>query len=161
MGDFFSWMESSALGLAIRDAGPWAYAVINLAHILGISTLFGSILVLDLRLIGLWRRVPLAPLATVVTPIAGAGFVLAIATGICLLATNATEYVGNPFLLIKFGAIVVGAFNVAAVNRSRAWQARGEREPTAGEARQLRALGAVSLVSWLTAVSAGRLIAYW
>ena len=118
-------------------------------------------LVLDLRLIGLWRRVPLAPLATVVTPIAGTGFVLAIATGICLLATNATEYVGNPFLLIKFGAIVVGAFNVAAVNRSRAWQARGEREPTAGEARQLRALGAVSLVSWLTAVSAGRLIAYW
>jgi hypothetical protein len=154
-------MESSALGFAIREAGPWVYAVINLAHILGISALFGSILVLDLRLIGLWRRVPLAPLASAVTPIAGTGFALAIITGIGLLATNATEYIGNPFLLLKFGAIAVGAFNVAAVNRSRAWRTRAEREPTAGELRQLRALGVVSLASWLTAVSAGRLIAYW
>ena len=161
MGDFLSWMESSALGVAIREAGPWFYAAINLAHILGIATLFGSILVLDLRLLGFWRRVPLAPLVTAADPIAGAGFALAVTTGVCLLATNATEYIGNPFLLIKFPAIAVGVVNVVLVHRSTAWKAHAERELTPRETRQLRIMGGISLASWLTAVSAGRLIAYW
>jgi hypothetical protein len=161
VGDFLSWMESSALGVAIRDAGPWFYAFINLGHILGIATLFGSILVLDLRLLGFWRRVPLAPLVTAADPIAGTGFAIAITTGVGLLATNATEYIGNPFLLIKFPAIAVGIVNVIAVHRSAAWRARAERELTPRETRQLRIMGGISLASWLTAVSAGRLIAYW
>ena len=55
-------MESSALGQLMREAGPTAYAFVNLSHVLGVASLFGSILVLDLRLLGFWRRVPLAAL---------------------------------------------------------------------------------------------------
>ena len=102
MRDFLAWMQASALGVAMRESGVWTYAVVNLFHILGVSTLFGSILVLDLRLLGVSRRVPLAPLSRMAVPVAKVGFAIAVTTGVALLSTNATEYRGNPFLLIKF-----------------------------------------------------------
>jgi hypothetical protein len=161
VAEFLQWLEASALGAAIRGSGVWTYAIVNLGHILGIATLFGSIAVLDLRLLGCWRRVSIAAVAAVVTPVAAAGFGIAIATGIGLLATNATEYVGNPFLLIKFSAIGLGLVNVAVVGRTRMWRERAVREPTRVERRYLALFAGVSLASWLTAIAAGRLIAYW
>jgi hypothetical protein len=145
----------------MREAGPWAYATVNLCHVLGIATLFGSILVLDLRLLGFWRRVPIVALASTAVPVGRFGMALALSTGVLLLATNATEYIGNPFLLIKFPAIAVGLGNVFVLSRTAAWKASGERELSRAERRQLRMLGGISLAAWLTAVSAGRLIAYW
>jgi hypothetical protein len=161
VGDFLSWMESSALGQLMRAAGPWPYAAVNLFHILGVASLFGSILVLDLRLLGLWRHVGLAGLASAAVPVGRVGVALALVTGVLLLATNATEYIGNPFLMVKFPAIAIGLVNVFVLSRSAAWRARGMRELSPAESRQLRLLGGISLASWLTAVSAGRLIAYW
>jgi hypothetical protein len=154
-------MQASALGHFMRESGPWTYAIVNLAHVLGISTLFGSILVLDLRLVGLGRRVPLAFLSSAVVPVAVTGFVIAATTGVGLLATKATEYVGNPFLLIKFPAIALGLINAAVVRVTPAWRAHVTRDLTAGEERQLALLGGVSLLCWLTAITAGRMIAYW
>jgi hypothetical protein len=161
VGDFLSWMESSALGQFMREAGPTAYALVNLSHVLGVATLFGSILVLDLRLLGLWRRVPLAALASATVPVGKSGMALALITGVLLLATNATEYRGNPFLLVKFPAIAIGLVNVFALSRMAAWKALAQGELLPTESRQLRVMGGISLISWLTAVSAGRLIAYW
>jgi len=160
VNDFLSWMEASTLGRVMRQAGPWAYAITNVAHVLGVATLFGSILVLDLRLLGVWRRVSLAPLAAAIRPTAVVGFCLAVASGVCLLATTATDYIGNPFLLIKFPAIAVGLLNVAFLSRTQAWRAR-DRELSDGEQRQLARMGGLSLACWVTAVVAGRLIAYW
>jgi hypothetical protein len=145
----------------MRDSGPWTYAIVNLAHVLGISTLFGSILVLDLRLIGVGRRVPLGAVSSAVVPIAATGFVVAATTGAGLLATKATEYVGNPFLLIKFPAIALGVINAVLVRGTSAWRAHQLRDLTDPEKRQLAVLGGVSLLCWLTAITAGRMIAYW
>jgi hypothetical protein len=156
-----AWLQSSALGHAMRESGVWAYGVVNLLHILGVASLFGSIVVLDLRLLGLWRTVPLASITGPTVPVATAGFALAAVSGICLMATNATEYVGNPFLLIKFPAIALGVINVAVLTSLRSWQAIGRRELSAPERRQLAVGGGVSLACWLTAVSAGRMIGYW
>lgn len=162
MRDFLSWMESSALGQLMRDAGPWSYAVVNLSHVLGVAALFGSILVLDLRLLGLWRRVPIAALASATVPVGKTGVAVALVTGVMLLATNATEYIGNPFLILKFPAIGVGLINVFVLSRLPAWKkARGVRELSPRESGQLQLMGGISLVSWLTAVTAGRMIAYW
>ena len=155
------WMEGTALGHFMRESGPWTYAVVNLSHIIGVATLFGSILVLDLRLLGLWRRVPLAPLASATTPVAVTGFAIAAATGSALLATKATDYLHNPFFDIKFPAIALGLINVLVLSLSPAWRARGTRELSRGENRQLAMMGGISLVCWLTAVSAGRMIGYW
>jgi hypothetical protein len=159
--DILAWLESSALGHAMRSSGVWTYGLVNLAHILGVASLFGSVLVLDLRLLGVWRTVPLPSIAGPTVPVATAGFVVAFLTGLGLLATRATEYEGNPFLLIKLPAILVGMVNVGIVTTRQGWKTMGLREPTPSERRTFAICGGVSLAAWLTAVAAGRMIGYW
>jgi hypothetical protein len=154
--DFTAWMQASTLGHFMRESSPWTYAIVNLFHVLGVATLFGSLVVLDLRLIGVWRRAPLATITDVAAPVATFGFSLAVFTGIGLFATKATEYVGNPFLYLKFPAIGLGLINVLVLSRLTAWR---ERAP--GERLQLALVGGISLACWFTAIAAGRLIAYW
>jgi hypothetical protein len=161
VADLLVWLEGSALGHAMRNAGVWTYGIANLIHILGVASLFGAVLVLDLRLIGLWRGVPLASITRPTVPVATAGFIVAATSGLCLITTNGSEYVGNPFLLIKFPAILLGLINVGVLSRLAAWKARETRVLTPVEQRQLSVFGAISLLSWLTAVSAGRMIGYW
>ena len=158
MHGLLAWIEGSPLGQIVREAGPWTYAVINLTHILGVASLFGAILLLDLWLLGV-RGGPLRPLAAVAVPVARAGFLLAALSGIGLLSANATEYDGNPFLLIKFPAIAVALLNALILERSRSWQ--DAMTAAAADSVRLRIMGGLSLASWLTAISAGRLIGYW
>ena len=161
MYEFMAWLESSALGHAMRESGVWTYGIVNLTHILGVASLFGSLLVLDLRLLGAWRQVALGEIARPTMVVATTGFTVAATSGVCLIATNATEYIGNPFVYIKFPAIVLGLVNVAALNLLPAWKERNSRELSSRERGQLAAVGGISLACWLIAVSAGRLIAYW
>jgi len=156
-----AWLEGSPLGHVMRDTGLWTYSIVNLAHILGVAMLFGAILILDLRLLGLWKHIPLSALSRPTVTLAALGLGLALLTGSGLLATKATEYVGNPFLYIKLPAIALGVFNIWLLHRSAAWRAHRIRALSAGEETQLRAMGGVSLVCWLTAISAGRMIGYW
>ncbi len=121
---------------------------------LGIALLVGAIAVLDLRLIGLWRSVPVATLARPALAVAIAGLALALVTGPLLLIVQATEYVANPFLYLKFGAILVGLLNVALLRLASDWT--DERR-----VRRQRWAGLLSLLAWLTALTAGRMIAYW
>jgi hypothetical protein len=161
MRAFLLWMEQSALGGFMRESSLWTYPIVNLAHIFGIAALFGAVVIIDLRLLGVWRRVPLTAITDVAIPVAISGFVVAIMTGSGLLATKATEYIGNPYLLIKFAAIAVGVINAAVFSASPAWNARRQRPLSPREDRQLAFFGGISLVCWVVTVSAGRLIAYW
>ena len=154
-------MELSALGSFVRDSGPWTYPIVNLFHILGVASLFGSVLIMDLRLLGLWKGIPLEAVTRATVPTAASGFVVAATTGAGLLSANATEYVGNPFLLVKFTAIPLALLNAMLTRRLPAWRARGLRELSASEQRRLAVVGGISLTCWLTAVVAGRMIAYW
>ena len=161
MRDVLAWLESSALGTFMRDSGPWTYPVVNVIHVLGVATLFGAVLVLDLRLMGVGRGTPLKAISAIAAPVAMAGFTLAAASGACLLAANALEYQGNPVLLVKFSAIGVGLVNAVMLRYTPAWRAHTIRELSRPEGRHLALIGGVSLVSWLTAVCAGRIIGYW
>ena len=161
MYDLLVWLEGSALGHAMRSGGVWFYGIVNLIHIAGVATLFGCVLVLDLRLLGLWKAVPLQSIKTPTIPLARAGFIVAAVSGSGLLATNATEYAGNPFLLIKFPAIALALVNVAFIHRHHAWSAPETQVPGVRSPRALRIAGALSLLCWGTALAAGRMIGYW
>ena len=76
-----AWLEGSALGHVMRDNGVWFYGIINLTHILGVATLFGSVVILDLRLLGFWPDAPLAVISRPTTRMAAAGFAIAAVTG--------------------------------------------------------------------------------
>ena len=158
-----AWIEQSALGHFVRESGAWTYPIVNLAHILGIATLFGSIVVIDLTLLGVGRTQPWAraAIAYAAAPIARTGFLLAAASGIGLLSSNGTEYVGNPFFMIKFPMIGLGLLNAAIVTRSAAWRALGAGELSRAHERRLALMAGTSLACWTAAIAAGRMIGYW
>jgi len=159
--EFMAWLEGSALGHLMRESGVWTYGCVNLVHILGVASLFGAVLVLDLRLLGFWRKVALSAISEPTVRVAATGFIVAVLSGICLLATKATEYVDNPFLYIKFPAIGLGLLNVVALNSLSAWKQHKVREPSLRERSKLAVIGGISLFCWLTAITAGRMIGYW
>jgi hypothetical protein len=161
---FLTWIEQSALGHVVRDSGPWTYPVVNLVHILGIATLFGSIVVLDLALLGVGRKqsAPSASaMAHTVPPVAAAGFLTALVSGVGLLASNGSEYIGNPFLLIEFPAIALGVVNAFLVTRSSAWRGLRGGAVSPADSHRLRLMAATSLACWTVAIAAGRMIGYW
>lgn len=121
---------------------------------LGIALLVGAIAVLDLRLLGLWRAVPVATLAPPTVRVAAAGLALAALSGAGLFVVQATEYVVNPLLYVKFAAILLGLLNILALRLMGDWT--DDRF-----ARRRAAAALVSLLAWLTALTTGRLIAYW
>ena len=108
-------------------SGPWLYPLVNLAHLLGIALLVGAIAALDLRLLGFWPDTPVGSLARITVPVAAAGLALAILTGPALFVVQATEYVENPFLWTKFGAVAVGRRQPRRAARLRGLAERGWR----------------------------------
>jgi hypothetical protein len=162
MYEWMAWLEASALAQSLRGLGIWTYGLLNLAHILGISTLFGAVVVLDLKLIGLWRSIPAVSLIRPTIPLAATGFVLAALSGIMMLSFNTTEYHGNPFLYTKFPVIALGLVNVAIVQRLAAWRRAASGAPTEqGDRITLATVGALSLLIWTIVIACGRMIGYW
>ncbi len=162
MLELMAWLEASALAEFLRGLGIWTYGLINLAHILGISSLFGAVLLLDLKLLGLWRSVSTASLIRTTVPLAAVGFLVAAASGIMMLSFNTTEYHGNPFLYVKLPVVVVGLINVAIIQRLAAWRRAAAGAPAeSGDRTVLAISGALSLLIWTTVITCGRMIGYW
>ena len=162
MLEVMAWLETSALAGFLRGLGIWTYGLLNLSHIIGISSLFGAVLLLDLKLLGLWRSIPAASLIRPTVPLAAFGFMLAAVSGIMMLSFNTTEYHGNPFFYIKLPVIVLGLVNVAIIQRLAAWRRAAAGQPSApGDQRLLAVFGSISLLIWLTVISCGRMIGYW
>lgn len=151
-------VEASPPGAWMRGAGVWTYALANLAHILGVATLFGAALVLDLRLLGLWRTVPLRQVEAIAVPLSVCGFGLAALAGAAMLSANATDYAGNPFLVLKFAAIGLALLNALLATRLPSWRMRHQAPQYAWP---LRLIGGVSLAGWVAALASGRMIGYW
>ena len=144
-------LEASALGRGMRG-GSW-YSIANVAHILGLVMLVGGIGVLDLRIVGFGRQIPIAPLSRLLTPIALMGLATMAGSGFFLFAADAGPLVINGTFQLKLGLVAVALANALLFRRSFR-EFRGE------PALAARALALVSLGLWLIIASLGRLIAY-
>lgn len=155
MEDLLAAIQGSWLSQAIRYS-QWRYAWVNTAHIMGIALLVGSILPMDLRLLGVWRRrLPHAELARTLLPVAACGLALAVSAGIGLFVVRAKEYGVHPLFQLKIPIVLIGT-TAALVFHARAGL-RLERATPA----QARLHGALSLGCWVGALVLGRMIAYW
>ncbi len=154
-----AWLQaisSLALPALLRDSAV-AYLLVNAAHILAIGLLFGSVAVLDLRLLGLFGRQPVASLAAVLARVAVVGLALALVTGLLLASVRPVAYLHNPAFQIKMALVAAGAANALWLVCSVAWRATladGRVRPAA------RLAGALSLSGWIGAVVAGRWIGF-
>lgn len=153
-------MEEIAAALAATDLalylrhGRWSYAAVNAAHIFGIALLVGSVAVLDLRLLGAWRSIPLGHLARPLVPVAAAGLLLAATTGLTLFAVRAPEYAAMPLFFAKLGLIFIGTASAIGHHLSHG-RLLDRASPGA-----LRLAGATSILCWTGALLLGRLLAF-
>ena len=133
------------------------YLLVNAAHIGAIGLLIGSIVPLDLRLLGVLKPASLALLAPVLARTAAVGLALAVLTGATLFTVRPQEYLQNPAFVVKMGLLGAGAINAWLVRRGRAWGQvlQGGRPPGA-----LRCQAAASLLLWAGCLVAGRWIGF-
>jgi hypothetical protein len=156
-GDWLAGLEAMALARALRDS-VWTYPLVNAGHILGVALLVGSIVPLDLRLLGAWRSVPLALLWKVLTRSAAAGLALAIGCGSLLFIARATEYAASGLFLAKMAVVGTGMANALAL---RMIAPDGLRPAVEKPPRRVQVAGCVSLAAWLAALTLGRLVGYF
>jgi hypothetical protein len=140
-------------------AGRWSYAAVNGAHVVGIALLFGAIVPLDLRLMGLWRPVPIRTLARILVPVAAFGLVLALAAGALMFSIRATEYAAKTIFLFKLALIVCAIANALLLRMAAQWEASQDAVNVAPPVR-LRVAGALSIALWLAVIACGRSIAF-
>ncbi len=130
-----------------------AYPVANVLHLLGLVMLVGGIGLVDLRVAGAFRNLPLRPLAAALTPIALAGFAILALTGPLLFSADATALVQSTVFRWKLALILVASANALLFR----WLWRDRVEPVPAQLRLL-AIGSISL--WLSIAALGRMIAY-
>ena len=150
MPELLAGVEASALAAFLRGS-RWTYPLVNAAHLLGVALLVGGVAPLDLRLLGVWPREPVARLAAVLRPVAATGAALAILTGLLLFSVNARDYAATDLFRLKMALLALGLCNAAlhAGPRLLALPPRGRR-----------VAGALSLGVWVAVLLCGRLLGY-
>jgi hypothetical protein len=121
------------------------------------AVLVGASWVLDMRLLGVNRRVPLSSYRWVF-PVVAIGLLVNVVTGVMLFVKNATKLgTAIPFS-VKMVLIIAGVATLAPL---RSHVLRNDADNEAGGAlRNLRLVAIASILAWTAAVTAGRLLAY-
>ena len=156
MTDLFTWLEGSALAIWVREAPTiWAFATIITLHTFGMGVLVGASAVLDLRLLGIGRTIPLSSLQTLFS-VMWAGFWLNLVTGAVLFAADASSRGTQWLFFVKLLFVAAGVVTMVLIKRHLYG---GNAEPAVASSVMKR-LAAVSLLVWVVAVVTGRLLAY-
>lgn len=154
---FLEALEYSALGDWVATS-PWGYPALLAAHSVGLAVIVGILFALNLRILGSFPGIQLDAMRGMLK-LAWAGFVLNLASGVALFIAQATFFITHPAFLIKIGAIFLAIVDAALIqnilkHNAASWDEGGS------VSTKTKVLATASLLLWLTAIVAGRLIAY-
>ena len=153
MTDLFTWLEMTSIATWVREGESlWAFPTILTMHTFGLGMLVGAATVMNLRLLGIGWRAPIGSFRSLFT-VMWAGFWLNAITGTMLFMAQASNRGTSMFFLAKMLFVAVGVASTILIRR-RVFDAPPD---TAVPARPLATL---SLVAWIAAITAGRLLAY-
>jgi hypothetical protein len=156
-------LEASSLGRAMRE-WLWLYPSVEIVHITGIAILFGSIAMLDLRLLGVSRSLPVRSLARHVLPWTAASFLLIVPSGLLMFIAHASDFIQSDVFLLKMGLILAAGLNAALFHTityrtADVWDSEEMRRLPPPPSARLA--GALSLLLWVAVIACGRLLAYF
>jgi hypothetical protein len=163
MAGFQIWLHRTLFyaspGVKAFMQSNWGWPTVESVHFVGLTLLFGSIAVWDLRLLGMARRIPIPEFHRLV-PFAVLGFAINVSSGSMFLMTEPNQYVYNPafqfkMLLLGLAGLNVLLFYVTTFRRLEAAGA-GVADPISA-----RVAGAVSLICWTGVIICGRLITFY
>jgi hypothetical protein len=149
------WIQHSALGELMRRDG-WLFPACQALHFIGMSLLFGAIGLVDVRILGYFKSIPI-PAVLKLIPIAIAGFVLNLSTGAAFFASNPYQYWPSPMFKLKMAVIIwagVNALYFTFAEHRKLAQVAADFEPDF----RSRVLAGTSIVFWLIVILAGRLL---
>lgn len=151
-------IEQLPLAVAMRH-DLWLYPVVEIFHIIGFVILVGGIVVLDLRLLGLSRALPVRVLARHVLPWSLGALLLIVPSGLLMFIAHAGDFVANTAFITKMVLLLCAGANAAAFHAgvfrgAAGWDIAAEVPAAA----KLHALA--SLLIWAGVLACGRLLAY-
>jgi hypothetical protein len=156
---FCEWLAGTAWSIALHES-LYLYPLVETTHVLALLVFVGTVIFVDLRLIG-WsfREVAVSEVTGRLLPWTIGGFVIVATTGALLFYAIPVRTYSSIFFRIKVIMLIVAAVNIALVHRRMnrdgvAW----DRDPT--PPLRIRLAGAISLLSWTTVIVMGRMIAY-
>src|SRR5688572_14644587 len=155
--DFLLRLEQSGFATWVREGGTlWSYPFILFCHTIGLATLAGVNAGIDLRLLGFGRSMPLSPLRSLF-PLMAFAFGIPAASGTALLIADATTRLASPVFYVKMLLVAAALVNLQMIKRT-VFRGSGIDERPLPAAARLLAIA--SLVLWIGATTAGRLMAY-
>ena len=154
MTDLWMWLEGLPLASYIGEG--WLFPFLESIHVLTGTFVVGSILMVDLRLLGLAaHRYPVSRIVKEIVPWTYGACVLSVVAGFGLFITRAGHYAANPAFQIKMALLVLaglnmGIFHLVTVRGISRWD--DAVRPTTGA----RFAGGCSLLLWIGVMLSGR-----
>jgi hypothetical protein len=150
------WLESTSLALWLRESPSlWSTATVMTLHTMGMAILVGASWVLDLRLLGVSRNVPVSAFRWVF-PAVAVGLTMNLITGVLLFIKNATVWATAIPFLVKMALVVASAATIIPIRKYVVNSDAG----TLAVGSDARLLAVASILAWTGAVVAGRMLAY-
>ena len=155
MGEsLFRWMSDSPLAAWVSSSAV-IWPTLETIHFVSLCVLMGSLLVIDLRLIGFYRE-RCASTVAILARLALLAFAVNLATGVLFLFGNTFKYVGNPAFEIKLLLIVAAGINAGLYQ----WRLR-HLVDTEKVTWSSIAVGWISLTLWAGVIICGRMITFY
>ena len=126
----------------------WLYPTVESLHICGIGMLFGSVVLMDLRLLGVCPHIEFRALSRLGIAVSLFGFALAVLTGSMMFMTHAADLIGSRLFLIKICFIFLLLMNATVVHMRSGINAMSKVQAM------------VSLAGWPVVIGLGRWLAY-
>ena len=133
----------------------WAYPTVLTLHTFGMMVLVGAALMVDLRLLGFGRAIPISSMRNLFRIMWGA-FWLNLVTGTMLFIADATKRATQPLFILKLALVAAGIVTIVLIKKNL-FDGREEPIVVSGPAKRL---AITSLLVWCAAITAGRLLAY-
>ena len=152
---FFQWCDTTAIHDAIANS-LWAFALIESVHLLGLATIGGAVLLVDMRMLGLGlKRQPIAEVAANADPWLVGSLVVMLVTGAALFLSEAIKcYHSTPFW-VKMTSLALAILFTFTIRRM---VTRADESRVRPIVYKLVAL--VSLTLWFSVAAAGRWIGF-
>ena len=155
---FLDTIENLGISTWVRESpSKLAYPTVLLLHVIGMGIVAGGSAIISLRLLGISPKIPLKPMEKLF-PFIWWGFWINAITGTGLLMASATKRMVDPTFYVKMVFIFAGVW-VLQLTRNRVFRTAGPGEE-AVVPDSAKMLAWASLICWLGAITAGRLLAY-
>jgi hypothetical protein len=156
---FFDAFEHTGLSLWVRGESMLAFPLILTVHTIGMGFLAGTSAAIDLRILGVARRVPLPALAKFY-PILWAALAANFVSGVLLFIGYPYKAFTNPVFYLKLSFIAFGVFLMLKIKNEVLLVFHEDQARENPLWRRARRLAVASLICWAGAITAGRLLAY-